>query len=43
MTVRGCLGLGTDHVKVLGAEERKKVEENEDDRTQFSPFPGPSL
>ena len=44
MTVRGCFGLGTAHVKVLGEwkKERKK-EENEDDETRFSPFPGSSL
>ena len=33
MTVRGCFGLGTAHVKVLG--EWKKKEENEDDETRF--------
>ena len=44
MTVRGCFGLGTAHVKALGElkKERKK-EENEDDETRFSPFPGSSL
>ena len=47
-TVRGCFGLGTAHVKVLGEwkKERKKErkkEENEDDETRFSPFPGSSL
>ena len=39
-TLRGCFGLGTAHVKVLG--EWKK-EEDEDDETRFSPFPGSSL
>ena len=52
MTVRGCFGLVTAHVKVLGEwkkerrkkeERRKKKEENEDDETRFSPFPGSSL
>ena len=41
-TVRGCFGHGTAHVKVLG-EWKKKEEENEDDETLFSPFPGSSL
>ena len=41
MTVRGYFGLGTAHVKVL--DEWKKEEENEDDETRFSPFPGWSL
>ena len=40
-TVRGCFGLGTARVKALGA--LKKEEENEDDETRFSPFPGSSL
>ena len=40
-TVRGCFGLGTTRVKALG--ELKKEEENEDDETRFSPFPGSSL
>ena len=49
-TVRGCFGLGTAHVKVLGEwkkerrkKERRKKEENEDDETRFSQFPGSSL
>ena len=45
MTVHGCFGLGIARVKALGAlkkEERKK-DENEDDETRFSPFPGSSL
>ena len=42
MTVRGCFGLGTARVKALGALKKKK-EENEDDKTRFSPFPGSSL
>ena len=40
MTLHECFDLGTAHVKVLG--EWKK-EENEDDETRFSPFPGLSL
>ena len=44
MTVHGCFGLGIARVKALGVlkKERKK-EENEDDETRFSPFPGSSL
>ena len=41
-TVRGCFGLGTARVKALG-ELKKEEEENEDDETRFSPFPGSSL
>ena len=41
MTVRECFGLGTARVKALG--EWKKEEENEDDESRFSPFPGSSL
>ena len=41
MTVHGCLGLGIARVKALGA--LKKEEENEDDETRFSPFPGSSV
>ena len=41
MTVRGCSGLVTARVKALG--ELKKEEENEDDESRFSPFPGSSL
>ena len=41
-SIRGCFGLGTAaRVKALG--ELKKEEENEDDETRFSPFPGSSL
>ena len=45
MTVRGCFGLGTARIKALGAlkKERRKEEENEDDKTRFSLFPGSSL
>ena len=44
MTVHGCFGLSIARVKALDAlkKERKK-EENEDDETRFSPFPGSSL
>ena len=35
-------GLGGARVKALG-EWKKKEEENEDDETRFSPFPGSSL
>ena len=42
MTIRGCFGLGTAHVKVLG-EWKKEEEENEDDESRLSSFPGSSL
>ena len=42
-TVRGCFGLGSARVKALLGEWKKKEEENEDDETRFSPFPGSSL
>ena len=42
MTVRECFVLGTARVKALG-ETKKEEEENEDDETRFSPFPGSSL
>ena len=38
MTVREYFGLGTAHVKALGALKKK-----DDDETRFSPFPGSSL
>ena len=41
-TVRGCFGLVTARVKALG-ELKKEEEENEDDESRFSPFPGSSL
>ena len=41
MTIRGCLAKHTIRVKAL--DELKKEEENEDDESRFSPFPGSSL
>ena len=43
MTVRGCFGLGTARVKVLGEWKKERKKENEDDETGFSPFSGSSL
>ena len=37
-----CFGLVTARVKALG-ELKKEEEENEDDESRFSPFPGSSL
>ena len=44
MTIRGCLALHSIRVKALDElkKERKK-EENEDDKTRFSPLSGSSL
>ena len=41
--VCGCFGLSTARIKALGVLKKDEEEENEDDETLFSPFPGSSL